>query len=663
MKSFKKIALIILLISTQLLAQKNSSDSMWNRFSKSNSDTQKVNTLNKLFQLYSVSNSDSALKIAQMALKLAYRSKYILGKSASYNNIGTIYYFNGNNTRALTSYLASLKILESEEDLAKTNVHYKIQISSAYNNIGAIYQRQKLRSKAEYYFRKSIALDSIIGNKSSMAHSYNNIGTLKEEVNKYDEAIANYEWALKLKKEMHDTMGIASTLINMGVVRMNQNKFIEAEKYYSLALIMSQRQNDKADEALALINMGDNCYLQKDYNPSIKYYMLGIKVCEKQGYQQFLSYALNSLSLSYYRLKDFKSAYEINQKYIAIRDSMYSKENSKVLSEMQTKYDSEAQAKEIKLLLSEKEINDLELNRKRILIYVFIGGLLVLAILVLGAIYAYRQKHKANTTLADKNEKIELAYKIIEEKQKEIVDSINYAKRIQYTLLAHAEFLKENIPNNFVYFEPKDIVSGDFYWATKKDNKFYLAVCDSTGHGVPGAFMSLLSIGFLSEAINEKGIEKPNDVFNYVRQRLIDNISKEDQKDGFDGILICIDQKTKHITYSAANNKPILIQEEQIKELESDRMPVGIGERKDEFNLYTIKAKAGDALYLYTDGYSDQFGGPNGKKYKSKTLNELLLLQSKNSLEQQSKVLSENFENWRGNLEQVDDVCIIGIKL
>ena len=265
---------------------------------------------------------------------------------------------------------------------------------------------------------------------------------------------------------------------------------------------------------------------------------------------------------------------------------------------------------------------------------------------------------------SDEYEKeVELKNETISLKNKEITDSINYAKRIQYTLLAHTDFLKENIPNHFVYFNPKDIVSGDYYWAAKKGNKFYLAVCDSTGHGVPGAFMSLLNIGFLTEAINEKGIEKPNEVFNFVRERLINTISKEGQKDGFDGILICMDQKTKQITYSAANNKPILLQTGSVIELEADRMPVGMGERKDEFKLYTVDSRAGDTLYLYTDGFADQFGGPKGKKFKYKTLNELILANSNLLLEEQHNMLKESFENWRGNLEQVDDVCVIGIKL
>jgi serine phosphatase RsbU (regulator of sigma subunit) len=175
--------------------------------------------------------------------------------------------------------------------------------------------------------------------------------------------------------------------------------------------------------------------------------------------------------------------------------------------------------------------------------------------------------------------------------------------------------------------------------------------------------MSLLNIGFLSEAINEKGIEKPNEVFNYVRQKLVDNLSKDGQKDGFDGILICLDLQTKQITYSAANNKPVLIANNQFVELEADRMPVGMGERKEEFKLYTIDAKQGDMLYLYTDGYADQFGGPKGKKYKYKPLNELILVNHQIALSQQQELLSSNFNDWKGNLEQVDDVCVIGIKI
>ncbi len=252
---------------------------------------------------------------------------------------------------------------------------------------------------------------------------------------------------------------------------------------------------------------------------------------------------------------------------------------------------------------------------------------------------------------------------VIEEKQKEIVDSIMYAKRIQTTIIASESFLNENLPEHFVYFKPKDIVSGDFYWATLRDNRFYLAVCDSTGHGVPGAFMSLLNISFLNEAINQKQIETPNEIFNHVRKRLIKNISKEGHKDGMDGILLCIDTKKKKYSYSAAHNKPIVVSKGAIVEYAADKMPIGIGIREDEFSNRDLPLKKGDVLYLYTDGYADQFGGPKGKKFKYKNLNELLLQNSHLPMAEQKEIVSKTFDDWKGSLEQIDDVCIIGIRI
>jgi serine phosphatase RsbU (regulator of sigma subunit) len=264
---------------------------------------------------------------------------------------------------------------------------------------------------------------------------------------------------------------------------------------------------------------------------------------------------------------------------------------------------------------------------------------------------------------------------IIEEKNKDITDSIQYAKKIQLALMTETNLFNDTFNESFVYFKPKDIVSGDFYWATKKiapvvnahgelenHELVYLAVCDSTGHGVPGAFMSLLNISFLNEAINEKNITAPNEVFNYVRMKLINNISKEGQKDGFDGTLLCINRTTNEVSYSSAFNSPILVSNNSMVELQSDRMPVGYGEKQDHFSLNRIEIKKGDTLYLYTDGYADQFGGPRGKKFMYKKLNEYIQAISAMPLQKQWELLGRNFEEWKGNLEQIDDVCIIGLK-
>ena len=212
-------------------------------------------------------------------------------------------------------------------------------------------------------------------------------------------------------------------------------------------------------------------------------------------------------------------------------------------------------------------------------------------------------------------------------------------------------------------FKPKDIVSGDFYWATQKNGFFYLAVCDSTGHGVPGAFMSLLNISFLNEAINEKNILAPNEVLNHVRKRLLENMGEG--RDGMDAAIIKIPLSgdTLKIEYAAANNSPVLISNGEVVELAKDKMPVGKGEVADDFKLHKIDLKKGDVLYLYTDGFADQFGGPKGKKFKYKQLNQLLLEHCNEPMEKQKETLDATIEKWKGDLEQVDDVCVIGIKM
>ncbi|MES2566102.1 MAG: two-component regulator propeller domain-containing protein [Bacteroidota bacterium] len=296
---------------------------------------------------------------------------------------------------------------------------------------------------------------------------------------------------------------------------------------------------------------------------------------------------------------------------------------------------------------------------------------IVIGLLLLGSIYFLIKNRERGLNLRQK----ELEYKIdiatddlkrqkniIEEHQKGTIDSINYARRIQYALLANEDILKANLKDHFVLFKPKDIISGDFYWASEHNNKFYLAVCDSTGHGVPGAFMSLLNMGFLSEAIKEKNIQQPNEILNYVRARLIDSIGNDGQQDGMDAILLCFDKSSNQVTYSAANNQPVLIRDNAVMILQKDKMPVGKGEKTESFNLYTMELSKGDKLYLYTDGYADQFGGSKGKKFKSKQLNELLLNDTSTVMNEQATKLNVTIENWRGDLEQVDDILIIGIK-
>ena len=271
--------------------------------------------------------------------------------------------------------------------------------------------------------------------------------------------------------------------------------------------------------------------------------------------------------------------------------------------------------------------------------------------------------HGLEDTVKERTAEVVMQKDIIESRQKEMLDSINYAKRIQDSVLAQPSFLQKYLNEYFIIFNPKDIVSGDFYWATKTDTHFYLAVCDSTGHGVPGAFMSLLNTSFLNEAINAKHIVAPNEILNYVRERLERTISKNGAQDGMDGLLLCLDLKTKKMTYSAAYNSPMILRNGSMIDLPADKMPIGIGMKKESFTLFQINSEPNDILLIYTDGYADQFGGPKGKKFKYKQLKDTLIEHAHLPIPEQKQHLQLIFDKWKGELEQVDDVCIVGIKL
>ena len=270
---------------------------------------------------------------------------------------------------------------------------------------------------------------------------------------------------------------------------------------------------------------------------------------------------------------------------------------------------------------------------------------------------------------------------IIHEKNREITDSIHSAKRIQHALLASDSLLKKSLPEHFVLYKPKDIVSGDFYWANVIDNKFVMITADCTGHGVPGAFMSLLNISYLNEAIIEKRIDSPEKILEYVRSQIISTLNPEgseiESKDGMDAVLCIYDFKNLWLRFACANNPLWILRNNDLIKYKPDKMPVGMhhGELKP-FSVNTIGLRKGDIIYTFTDGYADQFGGQQlspgdsnwkmqaqGKKFKYKALKEILLSIQKLPMVEQKEVLYSTFENWKGDLEQVDDVLIIGIRV
>ncbi len=675
MPRFKKhiISVFVFLLCFVSISRAQNIDSLKQALSSAKHDTIKISILLELVESISDDNvwpiyNDQLIKLSEKLVLDGNSKVKLIGKRGladGNNNLGFIYNNQGDIPKALEYFSKSLKLQEELKD--------KQGIAEALGNIGVIYYFQNEKEKALDYYTKALKLREELGIKEDIANSLNNIGNLYYMMGKMKEALDYSTRSLKLQEEIGDNQGISYSLNNLGAIYFNKGDIQQALYYYAKSLAMRKEMGDKQGLASSLHNLG--VVHLKIYTDSPKTKMQELKLA--------LAYTDSSLTLAkelgfpdnirnaerlYSRVDsaqgNFSSAFEHYKQYILYRDSISNEANHQESLKSQMKYVFEK--KEAILLEQHDKEQAISKEKQRvqtIVIWSVAGGLLLLLIFSVFIFKSLQENKKANKIITSQKELVETKNHIIEEKQKEIVDSINYAKRIQYSLLAHADFITENIPQHFVYFNPKDIVSGDFYWATKQGSKFYLAICDSTGHGVPGAFMSLLNIGFLSEAINEKGIVEPNEVFNYVRQRLITTISNEGQKDGFDGILLCVDTETKQLTYAAANNRPVIIEDGNIMQLAADRMPVGMGERKEDFSLHTIDLKPEDTLYLYTDGFADQFGGTKGKKFMYKQLNQLLADISTETIEEQQIILRDSFEKWRGDLEQVDDVLVIGIKM
>jgi len=290
------------------------------------------------------------------------------------------------------------------------------------------------------------------------------------------------------------------------------------------------------------------------------------------------------------------------------------------------------------------------------------------------------QKNKLEQQVRERTHELEVANTEIEaqrdfaryqrdqiaQQQKSIVDSINYALTIQNSLLPSTSMLKEHLPEHFILFKPRDIVSGDYYWVNDQLYHLYVAAADCTGHGVPGAFMSMLGMTLMNEIVNKHPQIDPDELLNELRSQIMETLHQKGDpgaaKDGMDMLVCKYNRQDSRLLFAGANNPLYLVREGELTEFKTDKMPVSIHEVMNPFNVQEIKLKPGDLIYLFSDGYADQFGGPLGKKFKYRAFKELLVTNAEKEMHDQGLLLDQAFEKWRGDVEQIDDVVVIGLK-
>ncbi|MFL5752429.1 MAG: tetratricopeptide repeat protein [Bacteroidia bacterium] len=702
----------LLAVSSCLVSQnKHRIDSLTVLLNTTTVDTTRIILCNTLSNAWKPLDLKKAVKYAEQGYAYSEKRKSKPGMAMLLNTLGSVYY-NHDNNKALDYYQRAYKLF--------LEIGNKEGASTSLNNIGALYTSTGDYKNAAHYIIEGLKIKEALGDKSDIARSYHNLGALQTYMGNYREAINTTFKSIRLKEEIDTEDGIAGDYGNIGTcyynlgiqdssiyfnmkalaIREKQNEkngialsynnlaaswsekgdLRKALEYILLAKKIYEETDDQMGLALSYNNAGDLYRGLKDYKRSLEFSLKSLEIAKMAGSKDDIMSSLNSIAETYSLLGDYKSAFDYYKKYSAVRDSIYNEENSKQISEIQTKFETEKKESQIKLLnkdkeLQTKEIEDHKTTRKYLIA--------VISLIVLFSFFvarAYRQKRKDNVLITlqkseVENQKILVEEKnhLVEEKNKEILDSIHYAKRIQQALLTSDSYIAKHVPEVFILYKPKDIVSGDFYWAlsiqdTEKHTKFFIATADCTGHGVPGAFMSMLGISFLNEIVLERKISNPALALDVMREEIIRILnpegSTEESKDGMDCVLCAYDLEKMELNFAAANNPLWLVRKGELTEYKADKMPVGkYGDIVDSFTKQTIHLEKGDVIYTFTDGFADQFGGPKGKKFKYKQLQQLLLANFDKPLEEQKKLLNDAIENWRGKLEQVDDILLIGIQI
>lgn len=583
------------------------------------------------------------------------------GLASSCNGLGIIYSREGNYSKAIEEYLSSLSSYERLND--------KDGISIAYNNIGLNYERQAQPEKALDYYQKSLKIKLEIGKPLGIAQAKINIGNIYISLKKYDLSLKYFNEALEIQKELNNSTLEATIINSIGIIYQEQKKFDAAVGYFMKALVIRNKIGDKygANDIrnnLAIINN-----IQGKYSKAIEYALESYDAAVEMQNLELVKQSAHTLSSSYEKFGNTNDALKYYKIYNAYKDSVYNKENTEKSIQAELKYEFSKQAEKENLAREKQELEQKEAVKRQTIIRNFLILGFVLLLFVAFLIYRnLKQKQKANNQLQFAYSQIEEKSNLLEEKNKEVFDSIKYAKRLQEAILPNNDFIKKLFPESFVFYRPKDIVSGDFYWFEHWGDKKMFAAVDCTGHGVPGAFMSIVGYNLLNQAINEHGLTKPNLILNELNKGITKTLKQtfEDSavKDGMDISLCSYDEKTNILEYSGAFNSLWLLRDNAIKEIKADKQPVGLflGEELKSFTNQEIPVKKGDVFYVFTDGYADQFGGPKGKKFKYKQLQNILLANASKSMQEQKTILENAITSWQGSLEQIDDILIIGVR-
>lgn len=661
-----KIILIFILCSLKIISYASiNKDSLWMIWNdESNSDSIRFKSINQLSkQGYIYSNPDSSLYCSDLQFELAIKTGNKKIMADARNTQGIAYAIQSKFNYAIQKYMEALKYYEQ--------INNKRGMASSYNNIGIIYSDLNDLDKSLNYYKKSLALKEELGDTLGMASTLNNIGVIYKGKNDFKTALSYYKKCLEIEKADNTRKESSTTLNNIAVAYKNLDSLNKAEQTVLKSINISSSQNSSWDMSISYNILSVIYYAQNKYKKAIQYANKAYQLSSEVNGTIQIQEALFNLYQSQKELSLHKESLLNYEKFIIISKKIENEDNQKEVIKQALMYDfeKEAVADSIKNVESKKIINAQlslekeENKRQKQLSYFLYTGLTLLAIFAIFILNRFRVTSKQKEVIETQKKTVDNAFNKLEEKNMEILASINYAKRIQTAILPTNKIVNQALPENFVLFKPKDIVAGDFYWVEQKDNKILFAAADCTGHGVPGAMVSVICNGALNRSVREFKLTDPGEILGKTREIVIQEFEKsdEDVKDGMDIALCLLDGNKLH--FAGANNPLWVIRNRELIEFKADRQPIGRYDNLKPYTTHSIDLEKGDCLYIFSDGYVDQFGGEKGKKLKAKSFRELLLRIQDKTMKEQSQLINEVFESWRGELEQIDDVCVIGVRV
>lgn len=600
---------------------------------------------------------DSAEYYYKKAIEIAEKTGDIERLIIFTSNTANIYQNRGEHGKALDIYNNIL--------LKETKLKNKALLLPAMNNIANIYLYLGDTSTCLIYLKRCFLIAKNQNDLNMKAHLLHNMGTLMARKND-SKGIQSVKTALYIRKKIGDKKGIAKSLLVLSSLMLSKKDVSAAKIYLQEAEPIIKEINNTNSYALYYRNLGDFEELKGNKKESIDYYIQSInKFKEAKAIDELV----NTLEYAAKLCGDEPEFKALKNNFLAehyIYNKQLDRSNVQRVA-AQLKFENELKIKEAEQKIKDEKSH----SEKRVQqnISIAIGVILLITLVFSFFIYKSLKQNK------EKNIEISKQKHLVEEKQKEIIDSINYSKRIQNSFLPSDSDLNETFPNSFVLYKPKDIVSGDFYWmmdsknfTTIQKNFRGIAVADCTGHGVPGAILSMLGSSILNQAILDKDVMSTSDLLDFLNSELKKNLrskSNEIIRDGMDISCCIIFNDTLKMQFSGANNPCWILRNNTIIELKADKQSVtaAIEENSQPFTLTEFQLQKNDQVFLFTDGYADQFGGPKGKKFKYKQLEKTLIESSSFNANDQKNYILNKFMEWKGDLEQVDDVCIVGLKI